>query len=111
MAPRTPRSAEIEISSRLEAPPAQVWDRVTTPEGIVDEMRPYLRMTVPAGVEKLDPENIELGKKIGRSWILLFGLIPFDYERLDAGPTGARPQLPRVLADAEPAIVGTRTHP
>lgn len=43
-------------------------------------MRPFMRMTLPAGVEGLDPNNIELGKPLGRSWILLFGLIPFDYD-------------------------------
>jgi hypothetical protein len=43
-------------------------------------MRPYLRMTLPPGVDGLDPESIELGKPIGRSWILLFGLLPFDYD-------------------------------
>jgi hypothetical protein len=75
-----PRSAEITVSSRLDATAAQVWDRVITPEGIRDEMHPYLRMTLPAGVERLDPGSIELGKKIGRSWILLFGLLPFDYD-------------------------------
>ncbi|HEY6550207.1 MAG TPA: hypothetical protein VIY71_03290 [Solirubrobacterales bacterium] len=75
-----PRSAEIAVSSHLEATPADVWDRVITPEGIRDEMHPYLRMTIPAGVERLDPESIEIGKKIGRSWILLFGLFPFDYD-------------------------------
>lgn len=85
-----PRSAEIAVSSRLGATPAEVWDRVITPQGISDEMHPYLRMTIPAGVERLDPESIELGKKIGRSWILLFGLLPFDYDditlvRLDPG--------------------------
>jgi hypothetical protein len=57
-----------------------VWDRIFTPEGINDEMRPYLRMTLPPGVEQLDPESIEIGKPIGRSWILLFGLLPFDYD-------------------------------
>jgi hypothetical protein len=57
-----------------------VWSWVITPEGINDEMRPYLRMTLPPGVEQLDPESIELGKPIGRSWILLFGLLPFDYD-------------------------------
>jgi hypothetical protein len=67
-----------------------VWDRIITPEGINDEMRPYLRMTLPPGVEQLDPESIEIGKPIGRSWILLFGLLPFDYddvtlERLEPG--------------------------
>lgn len=78
------------MSSHLDAPLAAVWDRVTTPEGINDEMHPYLRMTLPSGVERLDPESIELGRPIGRSWILLFRLIPFDYDdvtlvRLDPG--------------------------
>jgi len=84
------RAAEISVSSRLTAPPAEVWDRVISPEGINDEMRPYLRMTLPAGVEQLDPESVEIGVAIGRSWILLFGLLPFDYddvtlERLEPG--------------------------
>ncbi len=75
-----PRSTEITVSSHLDATASQVWDRVITPEGIRDEMHPYLRMTLPPGVERLDPESVELGKKIGRSWILLFGLLPFDYD-------------------------------
>jgi hypothetical protein len=74
------RSAEISVSSRLEASPAAVWDRVIAPEGINDEMRPYLRMTLPPGVDEITPENIEVGVPIGRSWILLFGLLPFDYD-------------------------------
>jgi len=37
-----------------------------------------------------DPESVEIGVPIGRSWILLFGLLPFDYDdvclvRLDPG--------------------------
>jgi hypothetical protein len=68
------------VLSRLEADAATLWDRVTTPDGINDEMRPYLRMTIPRGVERLDPESVEVGERIGRSWILLFGLIPFDYD-------------------------------
>jgi ligand-binding SRPBCC domain-containing protein len=75
-------AAEISVSSRLDADPAAVWDRVTTPEGINDEMRPIMRMTVPPGVERLEPDNVELGERIGRSWVLLFGLIPFDYDDL-----------------------------
>lgn len=57
-----------------------VWDRVTTPAGINDEMYPYLRMTLPRGLESLDPGSVELGERLGRSWILLFGLLPFDYD-------------------------------
>ena len=52
------------------------------PEGINDEMRPYLRMTLPRGVERIDPESVEIGTPIGRSWILLFGLLPFDYDEV-----------------------------
>ncbi|HEU4736325.1 MAG TPA: hypothetical protein VFS48_04775 [Solirubrobacterales bacterium] len=74
------RTAEISVSSRLAAPPAEVWARVISPAGINDEMRPYLRMTLPPGVEQLDPESVEIGVPIGRSWILLFGLLPFDYD-------------------------------
>lgn len=73
---------EIHVSSQLNAPAAEVWERVISPEGINDEMRPYLRMTLPAGVDQIDPENIEIGVPIGRSWILLFGLIPFDYDEV-----------------------------
>ena len=77
-----PRSAEISVSSRLDASPTAVWDRVITPEGINDEMRPYLRMTLPPGVGEISPETVEIGTPIGRSWILLFGLLPFDYDEV-----------------------------
>jgi ligand-binding SRPBCC domain-containing protein len=76
------RSAEISVSSRLEARPDRVWDRIISPAGINDELRPLLRMTVPRGVERLDPASIELGSPIGRSWVLLFGLVPFDYDEI-----------------------------
>jgi hypothetical protein len=39
-------------------------------------------MTLPRGIERLDPESIEIGAPIGRSWILLFGLLPFDYDEV-----------------------------
>lgn len=88
--PISARAAEITIASRLDASPEAVWDRVTTPAGINDEMRPYLRMTMPRGLERIDPAEVELGRPLGRSWILLFGLLPFDYDdlclvRLDPG--------------------------
>lgn len=73
-------ATEISVSSRLNGSPAAVWERVMTPEGINDEMRPYLRMTLPPGIEQLDPESVEIGTPIGRGWILLFGLLPFDYD-------------------------------
>jgi hypothetical protein len=77
-----PRSAAISVSSRLDARPDRVWSHIVTPAGINGELRPWLRMTVPRGVDRLDPGIIELGKPIGRSWILLFGLLPFDYDEI-----------------------------
>lgn len=74
------RPAEFEVSSLVPAPPERVWERVTTPDGINHEMRPWMRMTMPKEVEALTPETIELGKRVARSWILLFGVLPFDYD-------------------------------
>jgi hypothetical protein len=75
------RRAEIRVASRLHAGSAPVWERAMSEEGINDELGPVLRMTVPRGLESLDLDMIEPGP-LGRSWVLLFGLIPFDYDDL-----------------------------
>ena len=71
---------QFSVSSKLNAPAAEVWERVVTPEGINDEMGPWMKMTIPRGVESLSAESVTLGEPIGRSWILLFGLLPIDYD-------------------------------
>jgi ligand-binding SRPBCC domain-containing protein len=81
MTTKAPRRAEFVLSSRLAATPEEVWARVTSAEGINDEMRPWFRMTVPRGVGTLDIDSVEPGH-LGRSWILLFGLLPVDYDDL-----------------------------
>ena len=73
--------AAVEVSSVLEAPPGAVWERISTPEGINDELRPWLRMTVPGGGD-LDLDTVQVGRPIGRSWVLLFGLLPVDYDEI-----------------------------
>jgi ligand-binding SRPBCC domain-containing protein len=73
--------AGIEVSSRLDAAPDEVWARIATPEGINDELQPWLRMTVPGGAD-LNLNSIEVGKPLGRSWVLLLGLIPIDYDEI-----------------------------
>ena len=50
-------------------------------EGVNDEMAPLLRMTVPRGLDGLDLARVEPGR-LGRSWILLFGILPVDYDDL-----------------------------
>jgi ligand-binding SRPBCC domain-containing protein len=74
------RRAGIEVSSRLEAAPEEIWNWVVTPEGVNDELRPWLRMTVPGGDFNLD--SVELGTPIGRSWVLFCGLIPVDFDEI-----------------------------
>jgi ligand-binding SRPBCC domain-containing protein len=75
------RRAGIEVSSRLEAAPEEVWSWVVTAEGVNDELRPWLRMTVPGG--DFDLNSVEIGTPIGRSWVLLCGLIPIDYDEIN----------------------------
>ena len=72
----------IEVSSRLDAGPDEVWAWIATAEGVNDELRPWMRMTVPGGGD-IDLDSIEVGKPIGRSWVLLLGLIPIDYDEIN----------------------------
>jgi ligand-binding SRPBCC domain-containing protein len=55
---------------------------VSTFEGINDELRPLMRMTAPAHVRALEPADVVLGDRIFRSWVLLFGVLPIDYDDL-----------------------------
>jgi hypothetical protein len=72
----------IRVASLLDAPPQAVWERIITEAGINDEMRPILRMRFPRALRGLDPETVELGVPLGRCWLLLFGVVPFDYDEL-----------------------------
>jgi ligand-binding SRPBCC domain-containing protein len=67
-----------------------VWERISSFEGVNDELRPLMRMTAPPEVRRLDPDTVPIGERICRSWVLLFGFLPFDYDdltlvRLDPG--------------------------
>jgi ligand-binding SRPBCC domain-containing protein len=72
----------VERQSTIDAPVEQVWARVVTPEGINDELRPWMTMSMPGGAEGLTVDNVPVGEPIGRAWIRLFGIIPIDYDRL-----------------------------
>jgi hypothetical protein len=75
------RRGEFRISSGLGAAPEAVWERAMSAEGINAELRPLLRMTVPRGLDSLDLRDLGPGP-LGRSWLLLFGLIPCDYDEI-----------------------------
>jgi ligand-binding SRPBCC domain-containing protein len=72
----------VQQESLLSATPDAVWDRVSTFEGINDELRPLMRMTAPARVRALEPDDVVLGERLFRSWVLLFGVVPIDYDDL-----------------------------
>jgi ligand-binding SRPBCC domain-containing protein len=74
------REGSFEISSRLAAPAAEVWAFATTAEGVNAELMPIVRMTVPRGVDDLDIADVVAPIRLGRSWLLLGGLIPFDWD-------------------------------
>jgi ligand-binding SRPBCC domain-containing protein len=71
---------QVVTRSRLEATADEVWEAASTPEGINDEFRPFFRMTFPDWVESLDPESVPLGRPLFRSWVLVLGVLPVDYD-------------------------------
>ena len=69
------------ISSELAAPVSEVWSHVASLEGVNHELGPWFRMTAPAGTE-LSPATVPLGQPWFRSWLLLLGVLPVDYDAL-----------------------------
>jgi ligand-binding SRPBCC domain-containing protein len=75
------REAKLLITSELAAPASEVWSHVASLEGVNHELGPLLHMTAPAGTV-LTPESVPLGRRWFRSWVLLFGVLPVDYDAL-----------------------------
>jgi hypothetical protein len=61
---------------------------VVTPAGINDELRPWMRRTVPRRLRGKTIDDVEPGQQLGRSWLLLFSVIPFDYDDLGLAELG-----------------------
>ena len=70
----------IVTSSFLTAPVDTVWERVVTMEGVNDEFGGLLRMTAPRAVREAGLGAVRTGERICRSWILLLGVLPIDYD-------------------------------
>lgn len=73
-------TATFEKTSIVAAEQAEIWPWVTSPEGINDELMPVMRMTVPAQLRGKSIQEMPLRERIGRSWFLLFGFVPIDYD-------------------------------
>jgi len=72
----------VERQSVIDAPTDRVWARVVTPEGINDELRPWMTMSMPRGAKDLTVDTVPVGTPVGRCWMRLFGILPFDYDNL-----------------------------
>ena len=72
----------VERRGEVPAPAARVWARVSRMDGVNDELRPWMRMTVPRALRGSTLDDLPLGVAAGRSWLLLFGFLPFDYDDL-----------------------------
>ena len=80
--PSTKALTVIERRSVVAAAADEVWGRVVTPEGINDELRPVMTMSLPRSAKGLTVDDLPVGEPIGRSWLRLFGILPFDYDQL-----------------------------
>jgi ligand-binding SRPBCC domain-containing protein len=69
-------------TSVIALSPEQVWQRVTQAEGINDELYPLLRMTTPKLLCGKRIEDVPLGISLGKSWLLLFCLVPVDFDAI-----------------------------
>ena len=64
----------------LDCPVDRVWATVTTQQGINHEMGPYLKMTMPRRFRGRSIADVAPGTRIGKSYLLLFGLLPFGFD-------------------------------
>jgi hypothetical protein len=72
------KTISLHFESPLRASREAVWLWITSLEGISAELRPLLRMTAPRGVRSLDNLNFVPGRRLFRSHVWLFGLLPLD---------------------------------
>jgi ligand-binding SRPBCC domain-containing protein len=74
--------SDVEVTSVVAAPPDAVWERIASFDGVNYELGPWLRMTAPRDVRTIEPAQVPLGQRWFRSWVLLLGLIPVDWDAL-----------------------------
>ncbi len=73
---------KIRYETDLDVTPREAWQWITSFDCISKEMMPYLRMTTPKDFRVIDFSRIIPGKRLFRSWIKAFGIVPIDYSDL-----------------------------
>jgi hypothetical protein len=73
------RTYRFSVASELAAPAPEVWAHAMTIRGVNRELFPLARMTCPAELGR-DLSRAPLGRRACRSWILVGGILPVDYD-------------------------------
>src|SRR3546814_17906937 len=72
----------LRIESHLAAEPPSVWLHATQMRGVNAELSPLVRMSVPQAYACLTLRDAPQGSLLFKSWLLLFGILPFDHHAL-----------------------------
>ncbi len=72
---------EVTVTSVVPAPTDAVWNVVACLDGVNREFGRLLRMTGPRSV-RFDDARVPRGRRWIRSWLLLFGVLPVEYDDL-----------------------------
>lgn len=78
----------LQFVSRLAADAATVWTHATTMEGVNHELMPFVRMSVPGQHAGLSIAHAPVGELLFHSWLLAFGVLPFDRHSLRLAAVG-----------------------
>lgn len=81
-------SPAVRISSLLAAPADRVWGEASTLRGVNRELGPWIRMTGP---QDASFESAAPGRRFTRSWLLLLGVLPFDFDEMTFERVGPGP--------------------
>lgn len=77
-----PKAYEFTVTSQLAARAADVWAHAATMRGVNRELFPLARMTWPKTIPRIDQVSPTPERRLFRSWILLLGFLPVDYDDL-----------------------------
>lgn len=81
-------TVRLRFESRLVADAATVWAHATRMDGVNFELGPWVRMSVPGSFAGRGIDGARPGELLFHSWLLAFGVLPFDRHALRLAAVG-----------------------
>jgi ligand-binding SRPBCC domain-containing protein len=78
----------VVVESPLAAPADRVWAAAVSEAGIDYELGPILKMRMPRALRGRTIDDVPVGEPLGKAWLLLFGLIPVEYDDFSLAERG-----------------------